>query len=114
AVAGPDPLQPHLLVPAVHAAPRVWVYGKRHVLVYAGVGPPHALRVRVLALPGFYAFELPHAPLAAALLLQVHQRRRPAVAPQRVAQPPAAQVVRARHHAGPDPLRHPYLAHEVA
>ena len=79
----------------------------------AGFLPPHPPGVLVGALERPDAVDLAHHPLPGLHLLQLHQGGGKAAAAGLLLQAPAPQVVRARHHPGPDPLGDPHPVHEV-
>ena len=56
---------------------------------------------------------MPHHPLALAHVLQIHQRRRPALAALIFVQAPTADMMRARDDTGLDPFGHPNFVDEV-
>src|SRR5256885_319567 len=70
-LAGRRPGDGHLLMPAVLAADGVRLDGERQVLMNAGILPPHALGVGILAGPRAHAVHLPHAPAAGPFPLEI-------------------------------------------
>ena len=92
----------------------VGLHRKGQVLVNAGILPPHPPGVLVGALERLNAVKLSHHPLPGLHLLQLDQGRGEMAAAGFLLQAPAPQVMRARHHAGPDPLGDPDPVHEIA
>src|SRR5262249_7417092 len=70
----------HLLVPAVLAADRVGLDGKREVLVDARVFPPDAPGSGIIAGERRRSVNLPHAPFPRLGLGEIDERRGPALA----------------------------------
>ena len=103
----------YLLVPAVHAAYRVRVDRERHVLMHAGILPPDAVRIRIVALERLHALKLTHKPLSLADILQVHKSRRPALAAVFLGESPASEMMRTRHYSGADTFSDPHSNDEV-
>ena len=112
-IARPRRRHRHPLVPAVHPAHLVRLHREGEILVHSPVGPPDALRVRVLALVGPDPFDAAEPEAPGGKLLLANLGAGPAVGPLVVEQPPAPQMVGTRDHPGPHPFRHPGLVHEV-
>src|SRR5271170_7840817 len=114
AVAGFGGADVHGLVPAVHAGNGIGMHGKGEVLVDSGVGPPDPGGVGVLGVVGPDVTSGVHGPACLAVL-QVDRGHHAARADVLMAgELPAAHVMRASDHAGPDTLGDPGLGHEVA
>jgi hypothetical protein len=64
----------HFLVPTMHAADRIRMYTKRQILMYTGLAPEDAGRIRVFALIWVYSLDLVHTPISILLTLQCDQR----------------------------------------
>src|SRR3970282_502726 len=101
-------------MPAMHTAHRIGVNRKRQVLMHTAFAPPDSLRIRVVALERLYTFDLSQPPPGFAQLLNVNERRSPAIRPLIFLCSPATQMMRAAHNPRPDSLSHPYSQHEVA
>src|SRR6266852_1035333 len=101
-------------MPAVLAADRVGLDRKREVLVDAGVFPPDALRVRVVARERPWPVDLAHPPLPGLEPFEVDERGGPPLAACVFMKAPASEVVGARDHAWTHGLGDPYLVDEVA
>src|SRR5882672_5621830 len=99
-------------MPAVLAADRVGLDREREVLVDAGVFPPDALRVRVVARERPWPVDLAHPPLPGLEPFEVDERGGPPLAARVFVKTPATEVVGARDHPGTDGLRHPHLVDE--
>src|SRR5690606_8379712 len=106
-------LDTHPLMPTMHAADGVGVYGEGDVLVHAAVAPIDALAVGVAAVERFYAFQGAHAPAVLAFPLDGHRVAAPAVALLILWASPAAQVMGTGYHPRFHPLRHPYFIYKI-
>src|SRR5438552_17385078 len=96
-------------MPAVLAADRVGLNRKREVLVDAGLLPPDALGVRVVARERTRPLDLAHSPLPGLGPREIDDRGGPPPAARALVKSPATAAMRARDHPGPDCLRHPHL-----
>src|SRR5439155_2928555 len=101
-------------MPAVLAAHRVGLDRKREVLVDAGLLPPDALGVRVVARERTRPVDLAHSPLPGLEPREVDERGGPPLAPCVFVKTPATEAMGARDHPGPAGPRHPHRVDEMA